>query len=133
MTSSIEPTVATWAAHQIGPLGWRHGAQQNGRAIDSRVDDALRRAKTKSGGDGINQPDHVIILDDGAVRIPVLCEWKGTKGDFRDETNVVLRDETGDLRFGKKGIDRYASLGAAYYASCVVTPNGSQSLTGRGG
>ncbi|MFS2028977.1 MULTISPECIES: N-6 DNA methylase [unclassified Curtobacterium] len=124
MATSIEPTIASWAEHQIRSLGWEHGPEQNGRDLDARVDESLRKAPTKSGGDGVNKPDHVIILDNGAVRIPVLCEWKGAKGAFRDKKKVALRDKDGYMRYGAKGIDRYATLGAAYYASRVVGPAG---------
>lgn len=124
MVTSIEPTVTSWAEKQISTFGWEHGPQQNGRELDARVNEALRKAPTKSGGDGTNKPDHVIVLDDGAVRIPVLCEWKGTKGYLRDKKAVALRDADGYMRYGAKGIDRYASLGAAYYASRVVGPTG---------
>jgi hypothetical protein len=124
MVTSIEPTVTSWAEHQIRPLGWRHGPQQNGRDQDVRVDAALRDALTKSGGKGVNKPDHVIILDNGAVQIPVLCEWKGAKGAFRDKKVVSLRDAGGFMRYGAKGIDKFATLGAAYYASRVVGPKG---------
>jgi hypothetical protein len=124
MPASIEPLVASWADKQISASGWQHGPQQNGRDLDARVDEALRKAPTKSGGDGVNKPDHVIIIDDGAVRLPVLCEWKGIKGAFRDKKTVALRDADGYLRYGSMGIDRFASLGSAYYASRVVGPTG---------
>lgn len=126
MATSIEPRVTSWAETQIVALGWQHGPQQNGRELDARVDEGLKKAKTKSGGEGISKPDHVIILDNGVVRIPVLCEWKGSKGALRDKKAVVLRTNDGFLRYGSKGIDRYASLGAAYYASRVVGPGGHE-------
>lgn len=124
MATSIEPIVASWAERQIDQLGWEHGPQQNGRNLDLRVDEALRNAPTKSGGNGVNKPDHVVIVDNGGVRIPILCEWKGSRGSFRDKKAVVLWDADDKLRFGSKGIDRYATLGAAYYASRVVGPSG---------
>lgn len=126
MATSIEPSVTSWAEKQINALDWQHGPQQNGRELDARVDEALKKAKTKSGGEGINKPDHVLILDNGVVRIPVLCEWKGSKGALRDKKAVALRSDDGYLRYGTKGIDKYASLGAAYYASRVVGPGGHE-------
>ncbi|ALV47214.1 hypothetical protein MB46_18660 [Arthrobacter alpinus] len=124
MVTSIEPKVTSWAEMQIGALGWQHAPQQNGRELDARVDDALRKAPSKSGGAGTNKPDHVIILDNGASRVPVLCEWKGSKGALRDQKTAALRSSDGYLRYGAKGIDKYAHLGAAYYASRVVGPAG---------
>lgn len=121
---SIEPLVKSWAEAQIATLGWQHGPEQVGRNLDTRVDEALRKAPTKSGGKGVNKPDHVIVIDNGAIRLPVLCEWKGEKGSFRDKKSVELRDSDNNMRFGKAGIDKYASLGAAYYASRSVGPNG---------
>lgn len=121
---SIEPVVESWAMTQIAELGWNHGPKQVGRNLDTRVDEALKKAPTKSGGKGTNQPDHVILIDNGAIRIPVLCEWKGAKGLLRDKKEVELRDRDAKMRYGKAGIDKYASLGAAYYASRVVGPNG---------
>lgn len=126
MVTSIEPSVTSWAETQINALGWQHGPQQNGRELDARVDEGLKKAKTKSGGEGLSKPDHVIILDNGVVRIPVLCEWKGSKGALRDKKAVALRTSDGYMRYGPKGIDRYASLGAAYYASRVVGPGGHE-------
>ncbi len=121
---SIEPLVASWAATQIADLGWLHGPEQVGRNLDTRLDEALRKAPSKSGGKGVNKPDHVIIIDNGAIRLPVLCEWKGERGAFRDGQTVELRDSENNMRFGKAGIDKFASLGAAYYASRAVGPNG---------
>lgn len=124
VSTSIEPIVASWAVEQIGKTSWEHAPEQNGRNLDTRIDEALRQAPSKSGGDGPNKPDHVIIIDTGDRRIPVLCEWKGAKGALRDKKDVSLRAPDGYMRYGNKGIDKYASLGAAYYASRVVGPSG---------
>lgn len=91
---SIEPLVAAWAAGQAQELGWdQHGAEQVGRSLDARVDSRLRTARTKSGGNGVNKPDYVLLIDNGGVRIPVMCEWKGAKGLLRDKRDIQLRDD----------------------------------------
>ncbi|MDR2974080.1 MAG: N-6 DNA methylase [Propionibacteriaceae bacterium] len=129
MAGSIEKSeVRPWAERQIEALGWEHGAEQGGRQTDRLVDGALRQAPTKDGGNGVNAPDHVIIVADGATRVPVLCEWKGAKGRLRDKKAVVLKDMDGGYRYGQKGIDKFASLGAAYYASKVVSYPGGHKL-----
>lgn len=120
MAKSIEPLVESWARAQISKLGWKNAPEQI--EIDKQLTTSLSKHLSKQGGSGGGRPDHTLIMDNGAVTIPVFIEHKGTKKYTvkTDKQNlVVFRDEKGDLDFTKV-ISKYAVNGAAYYASCAV-------------
>ncbi|MDT2895922.1 HsdM family class I SAM-dependent methyltransferase [Lactococcus lactis] len=120
MAKSIEPLVETWAREQISRLGWKHAPEQI--EIDKQLTESLNNHLSKQGGTGGGRPDHTLIMDNGAVTIPVFIEHKGTKSYTvkTDKQNlVVFRNEKGELDFTRV-ISKYAVNGAAYYASCAV-------------
>ena len=120
MAKSIEPLVETWAREQISSLGWEHAPEQI--EVDKQLSKSLSKHLSKQGGTGGGRPDHTILMNNGAITIPVFIEHKGTK-NFTEKTDkqnlVVLRDDKGELNFSNV-ISKYAVNGAAYYASCAV-------------
>ncbi|MDU1526907.1 MAG: hypothetical protein E7L30_10645 [Lactococcus lactis] len=120
MAKSIEPLVESWAREQISKLGWKNAPEQI--EIDKQLTESLNNHLSKQGGTGGGRPDHTLIMDNGAITIPVFIEHKGTKNYTvkTDKQNlVVFRNEKGELDFTKV-ISKYAVNGAAYYASCAV-------------
>ena len=120
MAKSIEPLVETWAREQISSLGWEHAPEQI--EVDKQLSKSLSKHLSKQGGTGGGRPDHTILMNNGAITIPVFIEHKGTK-NFTEKTDkqnlVVLRDDKGELNFSNV-FSKYAVNGAAYYASCAV-------------
>lgn len=120
MTKSIEPNVELWANSQIEKLNQKYSLQQGN--IDITVENALKNILSKSGGNGIARPDAQLLLDNGLSEIPVLIEYKGTKGKLEHLSkynNVILKNDEGNFDF-KKAIPNYAVNGACYYASAII-------------
>lgn len=121
MVASIETSVKQWADQQIRQLGWEILASENETA-DVNIDRALRNNPSKSGGEGGGRPDYTLIITNGEKTIPVIIEYKGSKGKLVKLDNqglVILRGNNGDFDY-KQAIPKYAVNGAAYYAMNIV-------------
>lgn len=100
-------------------------------SINSDIDEALKNAPSKSGGDGNNFPDIKILLEDNTLRrIPVMIEAKGAKGDLikldkNDNIELVkiVEKDTKTKRKGDKDfstIQKYAVNGAVHYINAIL-------------
>lgn len=58
--------------------------------MDSEIDDALKVEESKKGGRGGNYPDIKMFISLDSVKVPVVIECKGTKGD------LVKLDDNGE-------------------------------------
>lgn len=115
---SIEPNVAQWANEQIGKSGWKYDLEQG--IIDEQVAKALKNALSKQGGSGGCRVDCQLIITNGAKTIPVMMEYKGTKGDLVALTDNLVMIKTDKNEYDFKKIAKYAVNGAVYYADVVL-------------
>lgn len=116
---SIEAVVAQWANEQLNKSGWEIHLE-NG-SINKKIEEALKTAQSKSGGDGGCRPDAQLMITNGAKKIPVMIEYKGKKGDLEslDRHNLVeLKNDKNEFEF--KVINKYAVNGAVYYANVII-------------
>ena len=121
MVASIETSVKQWADEQIRQLGWQIIASENEKA-DDYIDYSLKNNPSKSGGGGDGRPDYTVIITNGDKTIPVLIEYKGSKGKLErldKQGLIILRGD--DCNFDYKlAIPKFAVNGASYYAMNVV-------------
>lgn len=118
--SSIEEQIEDIAKKQLDSVNVKYFTKTE--SINSEIDEALRKAPSKSGGDGNNYPDIKLFLQTSKGRkIPVMIEVKGTKGslvkynDFQEIDNVK-KDGTPNYA----NITRYAVNGAVHYANTII-------------
>lgn len=99
--------------------------------INNDIDNALKTAPSKSGGNGCNFPDIKILIETKTMRrIPVMIEAKGAEGDlikFDKKGNIELvKIVEKDTKTKKKGdkdfstIQKYAVNGAIHYVNAVL-------------
>lgn len=90
--------------------------------INSEIENALKKAPSKSGGFGANIPDIKIFLETKQMRrIPVMIEVKGKKGNFIKLTadgKVDNKKKDGAENF--TNVNKYAVNGAVHYANAIV-------------
>lgn len=118
--SSIEEQIEDIAKKQLDRVNVKYFTKTE--SINSEIDEALRKAPSKSGGDGNNYPDIKLFLQTSKGRkIPVMIEVKGTKGslvkynDFQEIDNIK-KDGTPNYI----NIAKYAVNGAVHYASAII-------------
>lgn len=118
--SSIEEQIEDIAKKQLDSVNVKYFTKTE--SINSEIDEALRKAPSKSGGDGNNYPDIKLFLQTSKGRkIPVMIEVKGTKGslvkynDFQEIDNIK-KDGTPNYI----NIAKYAVNGAVHYASAII-------------
>lgn len=86
--------------------------------INTEIDNALRVAPSKRGGDGKNYPDIKLLLDS---KIPVMIEVKGTKGalvKYNELSEIDNKNKDGEPNY--KNIEKYAVNGAIHYANAIL-------------
>ena len=85
-------------------------------SINPEIDEALKKAPSKSGGKGNNYPDIKLFLTTKTNRkIPVMIEVKGKQGD------LVKTTETDEIDNSKSAnIQKYAVNGAVHYANAII-------------
>lgn len=118
--SSIEEQVEDIAKKQLNAIKLKYFTKTE--SINSEIDDALRKAPSKNGGEGNNYPDIKLLLQTKSKKsIPVMIEAKGSKGA------LVKFDERGDIENLKKdgtpnyaNIKKYAVNGAVHYADAIL-------------
>lgn len=85
---SIEEQVEDWCKAQLRSIKYYTKTE----SINSEIEEALRKAPSKSGGEGANYPDIKCFLETSDMRrIPVMIEVKGRKGD------LIKCDKNGDI------------------------------------
>ena len=76
--ASIEEQIEDIAKKQLDKIKVKYFTKTE--SINSEIDDALKKAPSKNGGDGNNYPDIKLFLQTSKGRkIPVMIEVKGTK------------------------------------------------------
>lgn len=115
---SIEEQVEDWCKAQLRSIKYYTKTE----SINSEIEEALRKAPSKSGGEGANYPDIKCFLETSDMRrIPVMIEVKGRKGD------LIKCDKNGDICNLNKdkephygNIAKYAVNGAVHYAHAIL-------------
>ena len=115
---SIEEKVEDWCKHQLSATRYYTKTEE----INHEIDNALRKAPSKKGGDGRNFPDiQCFIKTPQMEHIPVMIEVKGRKGD------LIKCDEHGEiLNTNAKGEPLYNNIagfavnGAVHYAKAIL-------------
>ena len=116
---SIEEQVEDIAKNQLRKLGIRYYTKTE--SINSEIEEALKKAPSKTGGKGSNYPDIKILLQTNNNRIiPVMIEVKGRQNDLEKLENgqVSNRDKTGKPNY--TNIQTYAVNGAVHYSNAVL-------------
>ena len=134
MSRSVEEKVEEYYKSYLDKLGIRHFGKTE--VINQDIYEALRTAKSKSGGSGINYPDIQLFLQDKYTRrLPVMIEAKGGKNKLEklDKNDEIIQVTVypSDSREGaknphKKGdpnystIKNYAVNGALHYGKAIL-------------
>ncbi|MGX2955603.1 HsdM family class I SAM-dependent methyltransferase [Ursidibacter arcticus] len=117
---SIEPIVSQWANEQLNKMSWKNTFEQE--SLNQIIETALKNALSKEGGVGGCRVDAQVMLKFGTKEIPVMIEYKGTKGDLEvlDKHNLInIKTDKNEYDF--KTISKKAVNGAVYYASVILS------------
>ncbi len=121
MAKSIEEKIEDIAKKSLDKYGIKYFTKTE--SINKEIDDALKKAESKSGGKGGNFPDiKVMIKTHSLGYIPVMIEVKGTKNCL-EKTNsltdiVENRNEKGEINYST--VKKYAVNGAIHYAESII-------------
>ena len=118
MARSIEEKVEDWAKKQFADGSYFTKTQ----SINHEIDEALRKAPSKTCGSGNNYPDIKFLLQNqqGGF-IPVMIEVKGTKGALIKRNAAGTPDNsTKDGEPNYANIAKYAANGAIHYANAIL-------------
>ena len=123
-TKSIEEKVEDIAKKQLDAIQVRHFSKTE--SVNTEIDEALKKAESKSGGRGGNYPDIKLLIELPEMkRIPVMIEVKGRMDDFAkigEDGKVLNYNEKGEVIY--ENIKRYAVNGAVHYArQSLITAN----------
>lgn len=115
---SIEEQVEDWSKKQLQGIKYYTKTE----SINSDIENALRNAPSKKGGDGNNYPDIKCFIQTADFRpIPVMIEVKGSKGDlvkFDDAGEIANKKADGTPNYNH--IAKYAVNGAVHYANAIL-------------
>ncbi|MBR1784582.1 MAG: N-6 DNA methylase [Bacteroidales bacterium] len=119
MAHSIEEQIEDWAKSFFA-----EGTYFTKTAsINPEIDEALRRAPSKTGGSGSNYPDIKCLLQTPqGNHLPVMIEVKGTKGTLIKLNPITLTPDniTKRLEPNYHNIAKYAVNGAVHYANAIL-------------
>lgn len=114
---SIEEKVEQIAKDQLKPLKYYIKTD----TINEEIGIALKKAPSKSGGEGENYPDIKLLLQIGNKDVPVMIEVKGKKGDFVKYNELgEVENKTKDNKPCYANIKKYAVNGAIHYADAII-------------
>lgn len=117
-TKSIEEQVEDWAKRYFNACHIEYMTKTE--PMDPNIDKALRNEKSKKGGNGGNYPDIKLFIELDSVKIPVMIECKGKKGDLCKLDEYGKPDnEKKDGTSNLKNISKYAVNGAVHYADAI--------------
>lgn len=142
MAKSIEPEVKDWFAQALSKHKTKYCIEQG--TLNVEIENALRAAPSKSGGNGYGRPDFQLMVKDPITlkNIPVMVEAKGTKGKLLKLTKLgEVELETVYPKDSKEGtanphkagdtcyatIQSYAVNGAVFYARNIIEYSDSYS------
>lgn len=114
--ASIEEQVEGSAKKQLTDIKQKYFYKTE--SINTEIDNALKVAPSKRGGDGKNYPDIRLLLDN---KIPVMIEVKGTKGalvKYNDLGEIDNKNKSGEPNY--KNIEKFAVNGAIHYANAIL-------------
>lgn len=117
MSKSIEEQIEDWAKQQLSEIIYYTKTE----SINSEIENALKTAPSKNGGNGGNYPDIKLFIQINNKHIPVVIEVKGKRGCF------VKINALGEIENNKKdgtinyvNINKYAVNGAVHYAHAII-------------
>ena len=115
---SVEEQVEDKIKKQFGKVKYYTKTE----GINAEIDNALKTAQSKGGGDGYNYPDiKYLIKTKSAKYIPVMIEVKGTKGRLEKLNADGEVDNTKkDGSVNTSNVKAYAVNGAVHYAKAIV-------------
>jgi Type I restriction-modification system methyltransferase subunit len=91
-------------------------------SINSEIDEAMRKAPSKTGGNGGNYPDIRLLLTATNTKIyPIMIEVKGTQGNLdklTEDGEVENTTKKGDPNY--TNVTKYAVNGAVHYAKTII-------------
>lgn len=133
---SIEEKVEEYYKKKLDELNIKHYGKTQANELNSGIAKALRDAPSKSGGNGTNYPDIMLMINDDASNrhIPVMIEAKGSKGklekikddEIEQTTQWKSDSKPGSKNIHKKGdpnyasIEKYAVNGAYHYSKVIL-------------
>ncbi|MBR6285941.1 MAG: N-6 DNA methylase [Bacteroidaceae bacterium] len=116
---SIEEQVEDWCKRQFKRTSDYFTKTES---INPEIEEALRKAPSKTGGEGSNFPDIKCFVETDELRcIPVMIEVKGTKGalaKLNDDGSVCNKNAKGEPHY--TNIAKYAVNGAVHYAHAIL-------------
>jgi hypothetical protein len=117
---SVEEKVEDYAKSQLSSYGCTIFSKTD--SIDSEIDSAMRKAPSKSGGDGGNYPDIRLLLEKSTQRyIPVMIEAKGTNGKLvKLNAQGEIDNTTAKGEPNYSNINSFAANGAVHYAKAII-------------
>jgi len=120
MAKSIEEKIEFIAKEQLKKFNVKtYGKNES---VNPDIDNALKKALSKGGGNGGNFPDikAMICLPKSLKQIPIMIEVKGTKGALIKEDDGIpeIYNKKGEEE--SKTIAKYAVNGAIHYAEAIV-------------
>ncbi|ANE35000.1 type I restriction/modification system, M subunit [Campylobacter hyointestinalis subsp. lawsonii CCUG 27631] len=120
MAKSIEEKIEDHAKAELKKLNLKYYTKTE--IINESIDEALNKAPSKKGGDGVNRPDIKLFIQTATLKnLPVMIEVKGTKGDlakFDDDGNIANQNSKNEPNYSN--ISKYALNGAIHYADAVT-------------
>ena len=116
--SSIEEQIEDWAKQYFNANHIQYLTKTE--SMDSEIDEALKTEESKQGGKGGNYPDIKLFIEIDSVKVPVMIECKGKKGDLcKLDENGKPANEKKDGSNNFKNISSFAVNGAVHYATAV--------------
>lgn len=118
MTKSIEEQIEDWAKRNLNAYSLQYLTKTE--PMDSEIDDALKTEESKRGGNGGNYPDIKLFIEIDSVKVPVMIECKGAKGDLcKLDRNGEPLNKKKDGTNNIANISKYAVNGAIHYATAI--------------
>lgn len=119
--ASIEEKVEEHYKGVLDSIGLRHFGKAE--KLNDSIENALKEAVSKSGGNGNNYPDIKCLLDNQHGRvIPVMIECKGNKGKLEKLSNsgdiVGITEKDGKPNYS--AITGFAVNGALHYGNAIL-------------
>ena len=116
--SSIEEQIEDWVKQYFNANHIQYLTKTE--SMDSEIDEALKTKESKQGGKGGNYPDIKLFIEIDSVKVPVMIECKGKKGDLcKLDENGKPANEKKDGSNNFKNISSFAVNGAVHYATAI--------------
>ncbi len=115
---SIEEIIEDIAKKQLSGIKY----YTKNESITSEIDNALRTAPSKNGGDGSNFPDIKLLIETKSKRyIPIMIEVKGTQNKLiKTSLDGQIENKLKDNSPHFPNIKNYAVNGAIHYAEAII-------------